>query len=137
MEETIRILPCGDSALTLVLGDRVSEAVHRRVKAMELALRRAALPGVLELVPTYTTVCVHYDPCRVLFCQLEAAIRKGARGLLKEVSLFDIYRGVGIQSGKKSVAFNLILRADDRSLTAAEADEESRRLTALRRSSML
>lgn len=75
MEETIRILPCGDSALTLVLGDRVSEAVHRRVKAMELTLRRAALPGVLELVPTYTTVCVHYDPCRVLFCQLEAAIR--------------------------------------------------------------
>lgn len=75
MEETIRILPCGDSALTLVLGDRVSKAVHRRVKAMELALRRAALPGVLELVPTYTTVCVHYDPCRVLFCQLEAAIR--------------------------------------------------------------
>ena len=75
MEETIRILPCGDSALTLVLGDRVSEAVHRRVKSMELALRRAALPGVLELVPTYTTVCVHYDPCWVLFCQLEAAIR--------------------------------------------------------------
>lgn len=74
MKETIRILPCGDSALTLVLGDEVSEAVHRRVKAMELALRRAALPGVLELVPTYTTVCIHYDPCLILCSQLEAAI---------------------------------------------------------------
>ena len=56
--------------------------------------------------------------------QLEAAIRKGARGLLKEVTLFDIYQGVGIPAGKKSVAFNLVLRADDRSLTAQEADDE-------------
>ncbi len=55
---------------------------------------------------------------------LETAIRKGARGLLKEVSLFDIYRGKGIDEGKKSVAFNLILRADDRSLTAEEADAD-------------
>ena len=62
--------------------------------------------------------------------QLEAAIRKGARGLLKEVSLFDIYRGVGIQSGKKSVAFNLILRADDRSLTSEEADEDVKSILA-------
>lgn len=75
MEETIQILPCGDSALTLVLGDKVSEAVHRRVKAIELTLRRAALPGALEILPTYTTVCVHYDPCRILCSQLEAAIR--------------------------------------------------------------
>ena len=55
---------------------------------------------------------------------LETAIRKGVRGLLKEVSLFDIYRGKGIDEGKKSVAFNLILRADDRSLTAEEADAD-------------
>ena len=55
---------------------------------------------------------------------LEKAIRKGAKGLLKEVSLFDIYRGKGIDEGKKSVAFNLVLRADDRSLTSEEADED-------------
>ena len=55
---------------------------------------------------------------------LEAAIQKGAKGLLKEVSLFDIYRGKGVGEGKKSVAFNLVLRADDRSLTAEEADED-------------
>ena len=55
---------------------------------------------------------------------LEAAIRKGAKGLLKEVSLFDIYRGKGVPEGKKSVAFNLVLRADERSLTGEEADED-------------
>jgi len=55
---------------------------------------------------------------------LEEAIRKGAKGLLRDCALFDIYRGKGVADGKKSVAFNLILRADDRSLTAEEADED-------------
>ena len=55
---------------------------------------------------------------------LEESIRRGAKGLLKDVSLFDIYRGPGVAIGKKSVAFNLVLRADDRSLTSEEADED-------------
>ena len=55
---------------------------------------------------------------------LEDSIRRGAKGLLKEVTLFDIYTGTGIPEGKKSVAFNLTLRADDRNLTAQEADED-------------
>ena len=55
---------------------------------------------------------------------LEDCIRRGAKGLLKDVTLFDIYRGKGIPEGKKSVAFNLVLRADDRSLTAEEADQD-------------
>ncbi|MCI8803494.1 MAG: phenylalanine--tRNA ligase subunit beta [Oscillibacter sp.] len=55
---------------------------------------------------------------------LEDCIRRGAKGLLKAVSLFDVYTGKGIPEGKKSAAFSLELRADDRSLTAQEADED-------------
>ena len=55
---------------------------------------------------------------------LETCIRKGAKGLLKDCKLFDIYRGKGVEEGKKSVAFNLVLRADDRSLTSEEADAD-------------
>ena len=61
---------------------------------------------------------------------LEESIRRGAKGLLKDVSLFDIYRGPGVAIGKKSVAFNLVLRADDRSLTGEEADEDVRSILA-------
>ncbi len=57
---------------------------------------------------------------------LERAIRRGAKGLLREVSLFDVYRGKNLGEGKKSVAFSLVLRADDRSLTGEEADEDVR-----------
>ena len=55
---------------------------------------------------------------------LEDCIRRGAKGLLKDVALFDIYTGTGVPEGKKSVAFNLTLRADDRSLTSEEADAD-------------
>ncbi|MDD3346887.1 phenylalanine--tRNA ligase subunit beta [Oscillibacter sp.] len=55
---------------------------------------------------------------------LEDCIRRGAKGLLKDVALFDIYTGPGVAADKKSVAFSLTLRADDRSLTAQEADED-------------
>jgi len=61
---------------------------------------------------------------------LEECIIRGAKGLLKEVSLFDIYRGKGIEEGKKSVAFNLVLRSDERSLTAEEADEDVKSILA-------
>jgi len=61
---------------------------------------------------------------------LEECIRKGAKGLLKDCALFDIYRGKNLGEGKKSVAFNLILRADDRSLTAEEADEDVKSILA-------
>ena len=62
--------------------------------------------------------------CSVTVGALEACIRTAAKGLLKDVTLFDIYQGSNLPTGKKSVAFNLILRADDRSLTAQEADDE-------------
>ncbi len=61
---------------------------------------------------------------------LEESIRRGAKGLLKDVSLFDIYRGPGVAEGRKSVAFNLVLRADDRSLTSEEADEDVKNILA-------
>ena len=52
---------------------------------------------------------------------LEDCIRAAGGKLLRKIDLFDIYRGPGIAPGKKSVAFSLELRADDRTLT----DEDS------------
>ena len=54
--------------------------------------------------------------------QLEACIRQTGGKLLRSVTLFDIYRGVGILPGMKSVAFSLVFRAEDRTL--ADSDIE-------------
>ena len=53
--------------------------------------------------------------------ELERCISGAAGKLLRKINLFDIYRGPGVPMGKKSVAFSLELRADDRTLT----DEDS------------
>ena len=53
--------------------------------------------------------------------ELERCISGAAGKLLRKINLFDIYRGPGVPAGKKSVAFSLELRADDRTLT----DEDS------------
>ena len=52
----------------------------------------------------------------------EEVIRGSAGKLLRDVRLFDIYRGTGIPEGKKSMAFSLELRADDRTLTDADSE---------------
>ena len=54
--------------------------------------------------------------------EAEAAITAAAGKLLRSVKLFDIYRGANLGEGKKSLAFSLELRADDRTLTDADTE---------------
>ena len=58
----------------------------------------------------------------VTVAQAEAVITAAAGKLLRDVRLFDIYRGVGVPEGKKSMAFSLELRADDRTLTDTDSE---------------
>jgi phenylalanyl-tRNA synthetase beta chain len=51
---------------------------------------------------------------------VEQALREGAGGLLESIRLFDVYRGPQVPSGHRSLAFALRLRAQDRTLDAAE-----------------
>ena len=50
-----------------------------------------------------------------------SALREGAGELLEDIALFDVYEGKGIEDGRKSLAFSLRFRAEDRTLTADEA----------------
>ncbi|MBQ7344543.1 MAG: phenylalanine--tRNA ligase subunit beta, partial [Oscillospiraceae bacterium] len=68
----------------------------------------------------------------ITVAQAEEVITASAGKLLRSVKLFDIYRGTGVPEGKKSMAFSLSLRADDRTLTDADSEAViSKVLTAL------
>ena len=54
--------------------------------------------------------------------QVENTISAAAGKLLRSIRLFDIYRGTGVPEGKKSLAFTMELRADDRTLTDADSE---------------
>jgi phenylalanyl-tRNA synthetase beta chain len=49
-------------------------------------------------------------------------IRSAGGNLLKKTKLFDLYRGKGIPEGKKSLAFSLELRSEERTLTDADSE---------------
>ena len=59
---------------------------------------------------------------QITVAQAEEVITAAAGKLLRGVKLFDIYRGVGVPEGKKSMAFSLELRADDRTLTDTDSE---------------
>jgi len=58
-------------------------------------------------------------PAATLLAEIRAV---DGKGLLEDVTLFDVYRGAQVPVGKKSVAVGLTLRAPDRTLTDSEAD---------------
>ena len=55
--------------------------------------------------------------------EVENIIETAAGKLLKSIRLFDIYRGTGVPEGKKSLAFSLELRAEDRTLTDTDSEQ--------------
>lgn len=60
-----RIVPVGDAAILIEFGETVDPEINAAVLALDATIARLALPGVVELVPTYRSLLVHFDPDRV------------------------------------------------------------------------
>ncbi len=108
---------CAELSFTKLLGLRLPDATYTPL-------------------PKYPTVCrdlaLICDEA-VTVADVEDVITASAGKLLRKIQLFDIYRGVGVPEGKKSMAFSLELRADDRTLTDSDSEGVvSKVLTALK-----
>ena len=57
-----RYLDAGETALVVEFGTTVDEAINDRVIALDAALSVRSPDGVVELVPTYRSLMIHYDP---------------------------------------------------------------------------
>lgn len=55
----------GDQALIVEFGDRVDPVLSAEIAAVAQRLRESRANGVLDVIPTYTTLAVHYDPAAV------------------------------------------------------------------------
>jgi KipI family sensor histidine kinase inhibitor len=55
----------GDRAVTITLGNDIGDRPANAVRAVSERLREAGLPGVIECVPAFASVTVHYDPVRI------------------------------------------------------------------------
>jgi inhibitor of KinA len=76
-----RIVAAGDAALIVELEDRIDPQINGAVIALAQAIEAAALRGVRDIVPTYRSVAIHFDPlrtdCDALMARVEACTRDG------------------------------------------------------------
>jgi phenylalanyl-tRNA synthetase beta chain len=98
----------------------------RRTCAMELDLDLVPLPGTtpapaLSNFPPALIDVALLVGAGVDAADVEASLVGGAGPLLESLRLFDVYTGAQVESGQKSLAYNLTFRAPDRTLTAEEA----------------
>lgn len=66
----------GDSAILVTLGDAVERDVNRRVHAWVHAIRASGLAGVLDVVPAYASLAVHYDGSAVSAKEMASRLRE-------------------------------------------------------------
>jgi len=71
-----RYLPFGDTALLIEFGDAISLELNRKVVALNEAILKADVLGVEELVPTYRSLLVRYDPLRTTYEKLLFRIKE-------------------------------------------------------------
>ena len=70
-----RIVPLGDSSLLVQLGDEIDLAVNQRVHTLASLVEASSINGIIETVPAYATLLVHYDPLILSFAQLKNHLR--------------------------------------------------------------
>lgn len=70
----VRFLSLGDTALAVEFGDAVDPTLSRAVLRLDRVLRAGPLEGVVETVPTFRSLLVHYDPLATSRARLEHAI---------------------------------------------------------------
>src|SRR5689334_9455537 len=71
-----KIVPLGDSALLVQLGDEIDITLNQRVHALAALINTSPLEGVIETVPAYATLLIHYDPLILSFAQVRNYARE-------------------------------------------------------------
>ena len=84
--KNVRFLPTGDTSLSVEFGNEISEEINRRIRAFGIALEERGVPGIVETVPTYRSLMIHYDPGVIGYAALTAELR----GLLSRLDQIRI-----------------------------------------------
>lgn len=74
-----RILPAGDRALVIEFGSGIDEPTNTRVRTLAVYLDRLAHPAIVETVPTYRSLIVHFDPLRLAHADIVEIVEESER----------------------------------------------------------
>ena len=68
--EAMRILTVGDCAISVEFGQEISLEINHKVMALKMVLEREPIRGIVELIPTYCSLLIQYDPMELRYGQL-------------------------------------------------------------------
>ncbi len=88
MYEKAQYLICGDSALNIEFGNEISEEINRKIRAAAALIENREISGISEVVPTYRSLMIHYDPLIIEYEEL-ISILKGIEENIKNVELYS------------------------------------------------
>lgn len=71
----MRLLPAGDRALVAEFGNTIDPEINSRVHSLAGQITRQRIPGVTELVPTFRSLLIHYDPAVISYRTLCETVR--------------------------------------------------------------
>lgn len=71
-----RILNAGDTAIVVEFGNEISPSINAHVKAFSDAMKNSSIPGIVDLIPTFRSVLVHYNPLVMRFDKMVGEIKK-------------------------------------------------------------
>ena len=94
----LRFVPAGDKAFVIEMGDGISPEINRSVHNLFLAIEKQGIPGILDMVPTYRSLLINYDPLTLPPDELEERVRaltqdldETATGASRVVELPTVY----------------------------------------------
>lgn len=101
MDRTIAFSPVGDCALAASFGSEIKPEINRRIRQLISRLEEEKVPGLVELVPTYCSLLVQYDPevysyralCKKIRAYARADNGQQASAIVRVVELPVVYGG--------------------------------------------
>jgi len=84
----------GDTSLSVEFGNEISEEINHKIRAFHFTLEESPISGIVEIVPTYCTLMIHYDPGIVLYDdllqQLKRLLRESKRVRIPSDEVIEI-----------------------------------------------
>ena len=86
MYSNIKYKPSGDKALIMEFGDEISKEINEKIRAMTMILEKNKIKGLTEILPTYRSIMIYYNPLEISYNK----ILKKAQKSEEQIDLIDI-----------------------------------------------
>ena len=70
----VKFMPSGDRAMVVEFGNAIDTRINDQVHTLARRIEEEQIPGIVELVPTFRSLMVYYDPFLTSYAKLKAVL---------------------------------------------------------------